>query len=101
MALETDIHSPSGEVELWITINNVEITIGLTGRINLHDWHTHFTPYEFDDLETDIIGPAVEQIANILSDNSPIYKSNLKGYSLFKSKAEPDEKIEQLKWSRA
>lgn len=103
--IETELVSTSGELYLWLTTQNIEITIGLSGKVNMHDWHTHITPYQFDDLEADVIIPTIDMIDSIISDKQIICKSSLTGYRccnhLLDYKEKPGEKFEILKWSDA
>ena len=51
---DIEIKSLSSKLELWITTQNIEITVGFTGLENLNDWHTHITTYDDEFIDADI-----------------------------------------------
>ncbi len=103
--VDIEYKSKSGNVELWITTQDEEITIGLTGlKRSLFDWHTHITTYDYDYINDDI-AKAVETIENILGDKLQIINSSRLGYTLngieyCKENQELDELIEVTTWSK-
>jgi hypothetical protein len=82
--------SKAGLVKLWITTQDLELTIGLEGKVPKWDWHTHmslFSAYEPDDE----LREASQLIKNILIGNEYIVSNSELGYSISDN---PDKAIE-------
>jgi hypothetical protein len=99
-----EFKSGKGDVELWVTTQDLEITIGLTGlKRSLFDWHMHITPFDFNMVD-DYINDAIDVIKNILNDRFNIVDSNRLGYTLNNREymiqhQEPNEIIKSVRWS--
>lgn len=79
--VDIEYKSNTGELALYITTQDIEITIGFEDTKKLSDWHVHITTYDETDLDNDIES-ALDLIDYILADKWPISYSNLRGYSL-------------------
>jgi hypothetical protein len=102
--VDIEINSSSRRLELWLTTQDIEITIGFTGADeSLHDWHIHITTYGNETLDDDIY-KASNIIDDIINDKEPICYSNIYGYAplSIKSDSSPqeDEIIESRPWSK-
>ena len=96
--------SPTGQFSIWIATYNCEITVGLESNDGNSDCHTHFTPYDLDDVKQ-----VFQNLTDILDDISNgqllFYHSNLKGFSWTSNivetmmKKKSDEAIEFFSWS--
>lgn len=100
--VDIEYKSNTGALELYITTQDIEITIGFDGAKKLSDWHIHITTYDESDLDNDIES-ALDVIDDILSDKSPILHSNLRGYSLHNKdqivEPQAEEIIVKKRWS--
>jgi hypothetical protein len=99
-----EILSPGKNLELWLTTDNIEITIGFTGRDRLKDWHMHITTYDYAFINDDI-NEAIDVIENIVTDNQTIIVSNLNGYApgsidRFMKRISPGEQLQATYWSQ-
>lgn len=94
--------SESRSVQLWVTTQDIEITIGFNGFKNQHDWHIHLSTYDGDyDNEID---DAISMLNDIISDRKLLLCSKINGYSLadednVKDAQENQEEIELKYWS--
>ncbi|MFD0766625.1 hypothetical protein ACFQZI_17320 [Mucilaginibacter lutimaris] len=75
-------------MELWITTQDKEITIGFEGKPQLNDWHTRVTSYDLGLIDNDI-KDAIKIIENIINDKEEIACSNINGYTLFTPEENP------------
>ena len=78
--VDIDYKSPQGKLTLWITTQDQEITVGLTGDMDC-DWHTHMSLFGANTPEEELEA-ATQLINSILNDQEPIVHSNLNGYFL-------------------
>ena len=106
--LENDIMTieyPSklGILNLWITTQDNEITIGFDNKEGTCDWHIHMSQYSAFEPE-DELREAINLVNNIIKGKEIIVFKNNKAYKLTKnSKNEVEEKqdddiIEFKKW---
>ena len=96
--------SKAGLLKLWITTQDMELTIGLEGNEPKWDWHTHISQFSAYEPE-DELREAIKLIKNILVDNETIAFSSSLGYYLTYNQFEDmknkrsDEVLEFKKWS--
>jgi hypothetical protein len=100
--IDIEYKSNTGFLGLYITTQDIEITIGFEDEKKLSDWHIHITTYDERDLDNDIES-ALDVIDDILSDRVLILHSNLRGYSLHNKdqvvKPRAEEIIVTKRWS--
>ncbi|WP_107827340.1 hypothetical protein ABZR88_17955 [Mucilaginibacter yixingensis] len=99
--INIEIESPNKNFKLWITTQDVEITIGFTGLEDLNDWHTHITTYDYNYIDDDIVD-AVNVVSSIINDEILILYTKEKGYTIFdpeSHKQTSDKQIVVKYWS--
>jgi len=79
--VDIDYKSPNGELTLWVTTQDKEITIGFNSEPPLHDWHIHMSQLNANTPREELEA-AVKLLENILTDGEAIVASNIMGHSL-------------------
>jgi hypothetical protein len=101
--IDIDFKSNKGNLTLWVTTQDKEITIGFTGYTEC-DWHTHMSLFGANTPREELLA-AIDLIDSIFTDKRPIAYSNLNGYFLTDSveevniKLDSGEAIQILKWN--
>ncbi len=88
--MNIEFKSNAGQLELWITTQDSEITIGLDDQDGLNHWHRHITSYDNALIDEDI-NYVSEIIENILNGKTEIIYSNLNGYAI----ADPEDHLSE------
>ncbi|TGE23410.1 hypothetical protein [Hymenobacter metallicola] len=96
--------SSHANLMLWVSTENREITVGLTGNTAAADWHTHMSQVGAATPDEEMQA-AVQLLSGILTDQEVIVYSSLLGYFLPADIADiydyqqPAEIISVFRWS--
>jgi len=95
--------SKNKKLELWITTQDKEITIGLSGKEQLNDWHTHMSLFGANTPDEELREAAILLTA-IITDEKVITYSSVSGYFLGRREdiekyRQPGEVIRSYYWS--
>jgi hypothetical protein len=102
-SFDCSFESPSKKFSVWIATYSCEITVGLESHDGNSDCHTHFTPYEMEDI-TSVLENLSLILQEIFSGKLFFYHSSLTGYSWTTNdteilkKKQKGESIEFFSW---
>jgi len=102
--IDIDYKSNNGKLVFWLTTQDREITLGITGETEC-DWHTHMSLFGANEPDEEL-SYAINFIEEVITDKKIIVHSNLLGFyptdepiiELEKQK-EDKEKLKFYKWS--
>ncbi len=92
--IDIDYNSNKGNLTLWITTQDKEITIGFEDNMNT-DWHTHMSCFGAN-MPQEQLEAAIDFIRNILNDTETILFSEELGHHLDDS---TEDTVRTYKWS--